>query len=381
MSLLKSLCALTLTLSFYGLSAQNLYDNSFIDWDKGPIKWSDFQVSRTPDDAKYVSGITCIIFQEVERTKVGNYRFPVLKTTTRMNKLASWYDPDKCTDWTLRYEQTRFDILEVMRRRLQNSFNRNFLEPNLDAYYDQLISSTVDTYDRETNYGKDTLMIMRYEEMYRQELDTLKLVPAQVPVFETQNFALTFNTGLAFEKFGTSVSGGVPSVTGFQFGFGMLYKKLSFGFDFTLGFAGKLRCDNFYHDTKYVYEWAKGKGVRGGNLNINGGFRICDDSNLAITPLVGIGVTFLDQTSDVPRGNNSESFENSEVSGFRTQAGLAVDWKVRKSLNTYAQYTSDYTETKIRFAITGVRTNFKSLGPTYSINASITFVAESWFLK
>ena len=142
-----------------------------------------------------------------------------------MNKLASWYDPDKCTDWTLRYEQTRFDILEVMRRRLQNSFNRNFLEPNLDAYYDQLISSTVDTYDRETNYGKDTLMIMRYEEMYRQELDTLKLVPPQVPVFETQNFALTFNTGLAFEKFGTSVSGGVPSVTGFQFGFGMLYKN------------------------------------------------------------------------------------------------------------------------------------------------------------
>ena len=160
----KSLCALTLTLSFYGLSAQNLYDNSFRNWDEGPIRWSDFQVSRTPDDAKYVSGITCIIFQEVERTKVGNYRFPVLKTTTRMNKLASWYDPDKCTDWTLRYEQTRFDILEVMRRRLQNSFNRKFLEPNLDAYYDQLISSTVDTYDRETNYGKDTLMIMRYEE-------------------------------------------------------------------------------------------------------------------------------------------------------------------------------------------------------------------------
>ena len=377
----KSLCALTLTLSFYRLSAQNLFDSSFRDWDEGPVKWSDFQVSQTPDDAKYVSNITCVIFQEVEKGKVGNYRFTVLKTTTKMNKLASWYDPDKCTDWTLRYEQTRFDILEVMRRRLQNSFNRNFLEPNLDEYYDQLISSTMDTYNRETNYGRDTLMIMRYEKMYRQELDTMKQEPVQVPVFETQNFALTFTAGLAFEKFGSTVSRGVPSVTGFKFGFGALYKKLSFGFDFTLGFAGKLRSDNFYHDTKYDYEWAKGKNVRGGNININGGFKIFDYSDLAITPLVGIGVTFLDQTSNVPRGNNSESFENSEISGFRTQAGLAVDWKVRKSLNCYPQYASDYTESKIRFAITGVRSNFKSLGPTYSLNASVTFLAEGWFLK
>ena len=371
---------MALSLSFSGLSAQNLYEQSFRKWDEGPVKWSDFRISRAPDDAKFVSELVCGISKEVEKTKVGNFKFPVLKTTTRMNKLASWYDPDRCTDWTLRYEQTRFDMLEVMRRRLQNAFNSNFLEKSLDVYYEQLIDNTMLDFDRESNYGTDTLVIRQYEEKYKQELDTLELIPVQVPVFEKKDWGVSLNVGVGNEIFGSPMSKGVTPATGIEWGFGVLYKQLSIGLDFLLAWSGNLQCDNFYYDSKYDYNWTKGKKVSAGNIVFNGGYKVFDKSNLSITPTVGIGVSFVDQDSDTPKTNNKNSFENSEISGFRTQVGLAFDWKMRRSLNANL-FSADYTESKIRFAITGARSNFKGIGPTYSLNASIVFIAESWNLK
>ena len=376
----KSLCVLTLSLSFAGLSAQNLYQESFRNWDEGPVKWSDFQVRHTPDDIKFVSNLYCNIEQEVKKEKTGNFKFPVLTTTTKMNKLSSWYDPDKCTDWTLRYEQVRFDMLEVLRRRMQNSFNRNFMEDNLQAYYDQLISSTMTAFDMESNYGTDTLVVLRYEQQYRNELDTLKLVPVQVPVFEKRNWGASLSIGIGFEKYGSPMSKGVTPAIGIQWGLGALYKNFSFDLQCLLAWSGNLQCDNFYYDSKYDYNWTKGKKVRAGNANINAGYRMFDNSFMSVTPLIGIGVSFVDQDSDTPRGNNTEVFESSEINGFRTQAGLAFDWKMRRNLNAY-RYGGDYTESKIRFAITGARTGFRGIGPTYSLNASVTFLVESWNLK
>ena len=176
------------------------------------------------------------------------------------------------------------------------------------------------------------------------------------------------------------MSQGVTPATGIEWGLGVLYKKMTFGIDFLLAWSGNLQCDNFYYDSKYDYNWTKGKRVRAGNMNINGGFRVFDGSNLSVTPLVGIGVSFVDQDSDTPTTNNNNSFESSEISGFRTQAGLAFDWKMRRSLNAN-YFSADYTESKIRFAITGARSNFKGIGPTYSLNASIVFHVESWNLK
>ena len=377
---LKSLCVLTLSMSFSVLSAQNLYNQSLRNWDEGPVTWSDFQERHIPDDSKYVSNLSCSIEKDVKKEKVGNFKFPVLKTTTKMSKLASWYDPDKCNDWTLRYEQTRFDMLEVLRRRMQNSFNRNFMEENLEAYYQQVINNTMSAIDMESNYGTDTAVVLRYEQQYRNELDTMTMVPVQVPVFETGNWGLSFNVGVEFENFGSPMSKGVSSVTGLKWGFGTLYKKWSFDFNGLLGWSGDLKCDNFYYDSKYDYTWSKGKKVTGGNITLGAGYKVLDNSNISLTPFAGIGVTFVDQNSDTPRYNNNNVFENSEISGFRTQAGLAFDWKFRRNLNIYG-YGGDYTESKVRFAITGARTNFKTIGPTYSLNLSILFQAESWFLK
>ncbi len=376
----KSLCVLTLSMAFTGLSAQNLYDQSFRKWEDGPVIWNEFRVSYVRDDAKYVSLLACDILSEVEKIKVGNFRFPAIKTTTRMNKLASWYDPDRCTDWTLRYEQVRFDMLEVLRRQLQNSFNRNFMEDRLQDYYDQYITNTMQDFDRESNYGADTLVVLKYEEKYKSQMDTLTLIPVQIPEFTKKDWGVSINGGAGVEKYGSPVSNGVTPAIGFQYGFGAMYKKISFGLHGLLAWSDDLKCDNFYHDSKYDYNWTKGKSVSGGNIVLDAGYNVVDNSKITIVPLVGIGVTFIDQKTDIPRGNNKEAYENSEIDGFRAQAGLALDWKIRRSLNTYL-YGADYTETKIRFAVNGARTNFKGIGPTYSLNASIVFYAESWNLK
>ena len=377
---LKSLCVLTLSMSFTLSSAQNLYEQSFRNWDECPVKWSDFQVIHVPDDAKYVSSLSCSIEKTATKEKIGKFKFPSVTTTTKMSKLSSWYDPSRCTDWTLRDEQTRFNMLEVLRRRLQNSYNNNFMEDNLDAYYQQLINTTLSAFELESNYGTDTLVILKYEEQYNNELDSLQVMPVQIPLFEKSNWGMSFNVGLGTEIYGSPLSDGVPFTVGVPWGFGMIYKKLSLDIQFMLGWSDKLQCENFYYDSKYDYNWTKGKRVTGGNMNLNGGFRVFDNSKCSVTPMVGIGVTFVDQDSDTPRYPNGTVYENSEMNGFRVQAGLAFDWKIRQSLTGYL-YGGDYNESKVRFAITGARTNFGGFGPAYSLNASIVFLAESWFLK
>jgi hypothetical protein len=376
----KTLCLIVLAFPIINVSAQSLYEQSFRNWDEGPVSWDEFQVRHTPDDAKFVSNLYCSIEKDVNKEWIGNFKIPVLTTITKMNKLSSWYDPDKCTDWTLRYEQTRFDMLEVLRRRMQNSFNRNFMEQNLEAYYEQLISSTMSAFDMESNYGTDTLVVLRYEEQYRNELDTMTMEPVQEPVFQTKDWGASLNIGIGYEKYGSPMSKGVTPAIGIQWGFGMLYKKMTLDFQCLLAWSGTLQCDDFYYDSKYDYTWTKGKKVTAGNINLNGGYRVFDNSNLSLTPFVGIGVSFVDQDSDTPRQNNNKVFESSEIHGFRTQAGLSLDWKIRRNINANF-YVADYTETKIRFAVAGARTNFQGMGATYSLNASVIFIAESWNLK
>lgn len=376
---LKSLCVLTLSLSFAGLSAQNLYEESFKKWDEGPVSWKDFQVRHIPEDSKYISNLSCAIEKNTRKEKIGNFKFPVLTTTTKMSKLSSWYDPDKCTDWTLRYEQTRFDMLEALRRRMQNSYNRNLLEANLDAYYRQVIDNAMAAIDMESNYGTDTIVVLRYEQQYRNELDSIKPEPVQVPQFEKGNWGVSIGLGAGYENFFSPMSKGVPYAVGFNWDLGAIYKKWAFDLNVLLGWSGKLKCDNFYYDSKYDYNWTKGKNVSVGNANINAGYMVFDNSFLSVTPLVGVGVSFVDQRTNTLRANTTV-YEQSEINGFRAQAGLTIDWKIRRNLNTYT-YGGDYTESKIRFAITGARTGFRGIGPTYSLNASVTFLVNSWSLK
>ena len=376
----KTTCFLVLTFTAINISAQSLYDQSLRNWDEGPVKWNEFQIRHTPDDTKYVSNLYCNIEQDVKKEIIGNFKIPVLTTTTKMNKLSSWYDPDKCTDWTLRYEQIRFDMLEVLRRRMQNSFNRNCMEENLNAYYEQLINSTMTAFDMESNYGTDTLVVLKYEKQYKNELDTMRIEPVQIPVFQTKDWGLSIGIGFGIEKYGSPISKGVTQAFGIQAEVGMMYKKVCFNFQGLIAWSGNLQCDNFYYDSEYDYNWTKGKRVRAGNISMDVGYRALDKSNLSIVPLVGIGVSYIDQYSDTPRHNNKDSFETSEIRGFRTQAGLALDWKFRRKITTYL-YGADYTESKIRFAISGARTNYKGIGATSSLNASIILLFESWNLK
>lgn len=387
----KTLCLIVLAFPIINVSAQSLYEQSFRNWDEGPVSWDEFQVRHTPDDAKFVSNLYCSIEKDVKREKIGNFKIPVLMTTTKMNKLSSWYDPDKCTDWTLRYEQTRFNMLEVLRRRMQNSFNQNFMEKNLEAYYEQLINSTMSAFDMESNYGTDTLVVLKYEEQYKNKLDTMKMEPVQIPVFKKKNWGGSMGIGIGSETYGSPMSEGVTPATGVQMELGLIYKNFIFDLNGLLAWSGPLQSDNFYYDSKYDYTWTKGKKVQAGNMNLNGGYRILDNSNISLTPFVGIGVSFVDQYTDSLKVNSSNSYESSEINGFRTQAGISLDWKFRKGLNSYWGlsnnpyysniYSADYTESKIRFTISGARTNFKGLGPTYSLNASIIILFESWNLK
>ena len=384
----RIITAVTASVVMACVYGQNLYEDNIRYWDQGPLKWNYFQTRTIPKKNKKVTELNYGIKFTNDITKLGNLHYSEMKSRTYMNRILSWYDPDRCDEWTLRYHQTAFDIVESIRRRYQAAFNHNPKEEYLWMYYNDLIESSLQAFDMESDGGKDSTVIMRYEHKYRAQLDSLEYNPVLVPQFNTGNHGFSFFIGMFHEHFLTGASEGISSVTGLTVGFGYHYKRIYSFVGMSIGGGGKLKKPLFYYDSKMNYNWRQGIGITGEQYSFNVGYRLFDHQYFAITPFAGIGATALSQQSDVPLANKSERFEKSRFSDFRAQAGIMADIKVSRKLSgmyyhsPYNSYSPEfYSESKIRLQLYGAYTDFKTAGTTFSLNLGLTYCYDIWGIR
>ena len=195
---------LVLSLPFANVVARNLYDDeSYRSWNQGPLTFQDFQIRHAPQENRKISHLSASIMSYPYLETNANLDYPIIVFTTVMDRNKSWYDPDRCSDLTLRYEQTRFNILEVYSRRMQNAFAAFPLERNrLHDYYDRLVSSTLERFEMESDYGSDPVVVERYEQQYLNELDTVNILPIQTPVLNLANWGFGLLIGIDHSRFG-----------------------------------------------------------------------------------------------------------------------------------------------------------------------------------
>ena len=374
-SLYRAFLILASCIPALNLSAQQRILRS---WELGPLTWNDFQVRNVPDNSLYFSNLAAELFCGYERQRDGNLVYESYTVHNRMYQLSSWYDPDKCTDWTLRYEQTRFDIMEFYRRLIHNQHYENQQLNNIYRSYSSSLNDVIRTFDRMSKYGADTLVVAEYERIYKEKLDSIAVIPIPGPIIRTKKWGMAGSLGPDMECFLTNVPDELSFTYGIRLGFQINFNRWFMDINSIFHNAGYLESDNFYYDPECDYSWKKGRKVTTIEADINLGYKILDNNRWTLMPIVGIGGNSFRQNTDTPIDGQSYGYQLSHISGTRVVAGMMLDWKHRRIL-LYS--TNEYLESKIRFRLTGARTNFAVFGPSYSICLGLQYALDMWNLQ
>ena len=164
-------------------------------WSDRSLQWSDFNGVSVMGGKSYLKAdLELTAFQRSDR---GN-------TTINLGTKAIMYrsksfagDSVNQTRQRLRYHQLHFDILEVMRRRLQSDLNSGMNGIDADnrlKYYRNLYSEQILAMDEETHNGTDDHKLQEWEYFTRKNLEELGLPP--VPEVETSDFSYGLFIGL-----------------------------------------------------------------------------------------------------------------------------------------------------------------------------------------
>jgi len=351
------------------LNAQE-YEQSIRKWSDGPITWDNFVESS--NNYNVPSFIAYGWRGEDKTFKKGNLRIKYYDYYTSMNSVESWVDPYHKSPSVLLYNQTVFDYAEVCRRQLMNEWHNNtngYSFKELSNFYFQKAERYESEMARQCDYGRDSSMVRFYSQQVSPLLETTDQDYFSSYKIKRGKIGFGFHIGYGNEfLFGDATSYFNPK-HGLKGGIDYYYKRIFVYLDGQMGSGGDTPQD-FYNNG---YLWEKGRHQSAGVFELGLGFEAIDTDWFRLAPFAGIGVGFYDVNAK--KGEDLSAAE-SEVSGFRLQAGIATDIKL---LRDYEDMYNQYGEHTIRLTAYAARTNMRIPGPTWSVNFGVMYNMIGWF--
>lgn len=364
---MKKLVSITLLILLSAVMGAQEYEQSIRRWSDGPLTWDDF--TESSNNYQVPSFLAYGWRGENKSFKKGNLRVRYYDYYTSMNSVESWVDPYHKSPSLLMYNQVVFDYAEVCRRQLMKEWQSNangYSFNELSGFYFKKLERYESEMARQCDYGRDSSMVRFYANQVSSQLDTEEDFISSYKV-KKGNFGYGLHVGYGNEfLFGDATSYFNPK-HGVRAGFDFFYKRAYFYFDGLMGPAGKTPQD-FYNNG---YLWEKGRKQSAGIIELGLGFSLIDGDWLRLTPFAGFGVGFYDINEK--KGEDLTAAE-SEVSGFRLQAGLLSDIKFWRHCDIFNQYG----EESVRLMAYAARTNLRIPGPTWSINFGLLYSSSGW---
>lgn len=316
-------------------------DGSVRYWDEGALRWSDFTgnpvMKTTPTYFKGRLVVKSEITQEEKsrfniETTVSTYAF------AEMDKTQSYADTAYRSSQMLRYHQLQFDLLELMRRRLQADLNTGMTGIEADkrvAYYQNLYDGYIADIAKRTVNGSNDNRLQEEEYFVRKQLDEF-LLPA-VPEVKPGKFSYGWYIGTG----ALIPTGEIADAFGyawlFNIGLTAGYDRLFLKADISYGQPrlDDMRGELFGREK----EWAVNRYANQLSGVVALGYRVLDTKRFAITVNVGGGWTnyawdvadFVVNTDNPGNNPETEFVRNSEIRrntihNFNYMAGLDFDW-------------------------------------------------------
>lgn len=354
-------------------------------WDEGPLKWSDFKGNPAiKSTTSYFKGFLKTV-TDIEHEGKTRFNSDVRFATSAvalMDCNASYADSAYRTDQMLRYHQLQFDMLEIVRRRLQADLNSGMTGIEADnrvAYYQRIYNEQTSDLARATVNGSNDQRLQQYEYMTRKQLEE-QLLPS-VPEVKPGDWQAGWFVGTGC----LIPTGGISDLFNyawlFNIGLSGGYKNLILKADISYG---QPDIHNFTDYKFNPFNKTTAEGNRYQSLNkytkllsgsVSLGYRVIDVKRFAITPHIGGGWTNYAWNS----GEFKEFEENGETvwklvtesqkesfHSFNFMAGIDFDWRFHTTVSDKSSFLSGRREqytSSVRLTPYVICYNYGSLSP------------------
>ena len=317
------------------------------EWKDGMLSWQDFQGIPMEGIHSYMKAGLSFTPKEIKGKSKPLYK---LEAVAKMDCDRSFAADSQRTELRLRYHQLQFDILELLRRKLQNDLNSGMsaIQANEKVkYYNTDYLRLLNQLDTQTNNGTDDHKLQEHEYYWRKQLDEIGL--PQIPIISLSPFSygMYLGTGAILPTGGIKddFSGSWAFSAGLTFG----YDRLRFKSDITYS-QPKIKELNILavDGQKAIGTYASYLGV-----SVSLGYSILTTQRLTITPNVGgYWSSYSWNVGNFKMIDDKETMigtESPQISNFNWCVGLDFDFRLFASVS------------QSPFFLTGKREQFNSI--------------------
>ena len=312
-------------------------------WAQGELTEADFtDTPALPDSRSYMATDLVLSTTPVAGGEVFNIQCEAVMYPER-----SYIAPHPSPERTLRYFQARFDLQEVMSRRLKRELAGGISGIEADrrlGYYRNLYATEAEKMDRATAYGADEAALQTWEYDIRRALEQIAAPEPTTVIPSPWSYGLFAGVGGLFPT--SSIS-----------------EAFSGGCVFTFGLTGGWRRIRLHGSISYTTPTIRDTGLvnpeyadLGYRANVNNanlldigfglGYNILDTKRFSIEPYVGGHWTGYNWTARPMVPNDDGSFTTTglqhrmETDDFNFACGINFEWHFHSAVTTFPLFGS-----------------------------------------
>lgn len=312
-------------------------------WEQGPLRWAEFQGEPA------LEGAPANLGADIALTTTGNPAGSqyALEAEAVMHPDRSWASPEERTEQKLRYFQARYDLLEVLTRRLRAELAGGISGIEADrrlAHYRDLYKEEGARLDRETRYGADERALQLAEYDLRRYLEDIETTEAAQLVPSPWSYGLmagvggVFPTGSISDAFG----GGCSFLFGILGGWKRVHLHGSIAYSISSIHDREL-VNPDYADLSYM---ANVKNANYLGIGFGLGYALLDGKRFSLEPYVGGQWTGYNWTArpmtHLPDGTLSASGlqQRMQVDDFNVTFGINMEWHFHSVVTSFPIFGS-----------------------------------------
>lgn len=298
-------------------------------WGLGPLRWSEFR------DLPAMSVSPSYLASDIELSTApaSNAAVFTIEAQAVMYPERSYANPADTTEQLLRYLQARFDLQEVMSRRLRAELAKgiNGLEADRRlTHYRDLYSTEAEKMERATNYGQDEQALQQWEYDIRRALEQMDVPVAATVEPSPWSYGLFAGIGGLFPT--GSISDAFSGGCVFTFGLTGGWKRLRV--HGSIGYTTPTVRDVYLVNPEYAGQDFRAN-VNNANLLDIGfgvGFNVLDTKHFSMEPYVGGHWTGYNWTARPMVENDEGGFTTTglqhrmQVDDFNLAFGMNFEW-------------------------------------------------------
>jgi len=288
MTIMKKKILLAAFAAIIALAASAATGNDIKLWSEGPLEWSDFH-KMLPESSSESSNLEV----ELSATPIENSHNSAVRLEARaiMHRNLSATSKAQSTPQRLRYHQLQFDLMELMRRRLQEDINSGMNGAQVEKrlrYYQDLYRQRAHQIAQETNHGSLEAAVITWQDNIESQLNTIGT--PQVPQVTTMQGCYGAYAGLGYDLPTGKLHDNFGGSAMFHVGLTGGYKNLRLKADVAFG-QPSYRNPNIFN----VAPDEQGRPLQGNNSSsathftttVQLGYTVLNHGRLSITPNVG----------------------------------------------------------------------------------------------